>query len=101
MKNRSAVTPPPIEPEIQESKVNQLSDSERQDALLKLIRKGAPSIPRPETFEEEDKPTKFTLRFPQILAERMKQAADDRPVNTPLNTWIIEAILEKLKREGF
>ncbi len=90
-----------MEPEVEKPRSNQLSDSERQDALLKLIRKGAPSVPRPDQFEEDDKPIKFTLRFPAVFAERMKQAVADRPVNTPLNTWIFEAIMEKLKKEGF
>jgi hypothetical protein len=28
-------------------------------------------------------------------------ASKDRPLKTPANTWITEAILEKLKKESF
>ncbi len=31
----------------------------------------------------------------------MEGASKERPLKTPANTWITEAILEKLKKEGF
>jgi hypothetical protein len=104
MKNKSAVTRPPIPTEeaAGQGTENLLTDSQRQEQLLRLIRKGAPSVPKPDTFEDdEEAPVKFTLRYPRSVSERIEEAKKDRPVNTPVNTWIIEAILEKLKKEGF
>jgi hypothetical protein len=43
----------------------------------------------------------MTLRVRKSLIERVEGASKERPLKTPANTWITEAILEKLKKEGF
>lgn len=59
--------------------------------LLELVRKGAPDESRGEIWLQTD---------PAIL-ERTKRAASNRSLNTSVNTWITEAMLAQLKKEGF
>ena len=40
------------------------------------------------------------LRIPSVMADRMDSAIKSRPIRTPRHSWILEAILEKLEREG-
>lgn len=89
-------------PELEEEKIETtLSDKEKDVALLALIKKGGRSA-RPELLEEEKIPEKrLSLRIPEDVAERVKQAAKARPIKTPCHSWIVEAILEKLKKESF
>lgn len=78
-----------------------ISEKEKDAALLALIKKGGSSA-RPEPLEDDQIPEKrLSLRIPQDVAERVKQAAKARQVKTPSHTWIVEAILEKLKKESF
>jgi hypothetical protein len=80
-----------------------VNEEQNKEALLKLIRKGAPSVPLPEKDEEEELDPRINLimRLKKSVSERVKMAAKERPFKTPANTWITEAILEKLKKEGF
>lgn len=41
---------------------------------------------------------KILLRIPNDLLNRVETALTTRPLKTPRNTWILEAILEKLER---
>jgi hypothetical protein len=41
---------------------------------------------------------KILLRIPNDLLHRVETALTARPLKTPRNTWILEAILEKLER---
>lgn len=41
------------------------------------------------------------LRLKPDLLERIEVAAASRPVYTSRHSWMVEALLEKLKREGF
>jgi hypothetical protein len=41
---------------------------------------------------------KILLRIPNDLLNRVETALTARPLKTPRNTWILEAILEKLER---
>ncbi len=81
-----------------------LNDDEKKDALIKLIRKGAPSVPiKEKEIEEgeEDPRVKLSVRMKKSLVERIEMASRERSLKTPANTWITEAVLEKLKKEGF
>lgn len=79
-----------------------LNDKERDAALLALIKKGGRSARPGDVEDEEQIPEKrISLRIPEDVAERIKQAAKSRPIKTPSHTWIVEAVLEKLKKEGF
>jgi len=81
-----------------------LNDEDKKDALIKLVRKGAPSVPLKEKEDdvaEDDPRTKVTIRIKKSIIERFEMATRERPLKTPVNTWITEAILDKLKKEGF
>jgi predicted DNA binding CopG/RHH family protein len=76
------------------------NDKERDTALLALIKKGGRSA-RPLEDEDQVQEKRISLRIPEDVAERIKQAAKARPIKMPSHTWIVEAVLEKLKKEGF
>jgi predicted HicB family RNase H-like nuclease len=101
-KKSSVITPPPqMEPEQGSDGSLALNEQEKKEALLKLIRKGAPSVPVPqEAISEENERVRFSIRIPRGLLERVTQAAESRDLKTPVNTWITEAILSQLKKEG-
>ena len=108
MKKRSSIITPPPDMEgqgmiMQGNAAIELSDEEKHKAMLKLIRKGAPSIPaeQKEAMESEDPVVKSTLRMKKSLGERVEMAAKARTIKTSGNNWITEAILEKLKKEGY
>jgi hypothetical protein len=42
-----------------------------------------------------------SLRVPTDLLARVDMAVAATPVKTPRHTWILQAMLEKAKREGF
>ncbi len=41
---------------------------------------------------------KILLRIPNDILNRVETALTARPLKTPRNTWILEAILEKLEK---
>ncbi len=61
-----------------------------------LINKGL-AIRKDEPKKSE---TSVLLRIPGNLADRIDNATKARPIRTPRHSWILEAILEKLEREG-
>ena len=78
-----------------------VSEKAKDTALLALIKKGGRSA-RPEFLEEEKiQEKRISLRIPEEVAERVRQAAKARPIKTPSHSWIVEAILEKLNKESF
>lgn len=78
-----------------------VSEKAKDTALLALIKKGGRSA-RPELLEEEKiQEKRISLRIPEDVAERVRQAAKARPIKTPSHSWIVEAILEKLNNESF
>lgn len=103
-KKSSVITPPPKMPdETGPSEVFQeLTEEQRKEGLLKLIKRGAPSVPlREREAKEEDKRLKYTLRIVSSLMERINRAAASRDIMTPVNTWVTDAITMQLKKEGF
>jgi uncharacterized protein (DUF4415 family) len=76
------------------------NDKERDAALLALIKKGGRSA-RPVEEDDQIQEKRISLRIPEDIVERIKQATKVRAIKTPSHTWIVEAVLEKLKREGF
>jgi uncharacterized membrane protein len=42
---------------------------------------------------------KILIRIPNTLLDRVDTDLTARPLKTPRNTWILEAILEKLERQ--
>ncbi|MBA2637016.1 MAG: hypothetical protein H0U79_02145 [Solirubrobacterales bacterium] len=45
-------------------------------------------------------PTPVVLRIPADLLERIEGARAARPVRIPRHTWLLEAVAEKLERDG-
>jgi hypothetical protein len=101
-KKSSVITRPPTTEEEGINAEAELTEQGRHEALLKLIRKGAPSVPPKEiksSFANER--TQFPLRAPSPIFQRVNLAVAARDIPTPINSWIIEAILAQLKREGY
>jgi len=92
MKKKSSVITPP--PEMSGEQGNaalatQISEEDRKEALLKLIRKGAPSVPPKEgEGRGANERMQFPFRVQAALFERIKRAAAARDLQTPVNTWI-------------
>jgi predicted HicB family RNase H-like nuclease len=99
MKRSSVITPPPQLPEAETGTdiVAGLTEEQRRAEMLKLVRRGAPSIA--PSSEPTDR-ARYSVRMPRQVLARATAAANSRDVMTPLNTWIIEAILAQLKKEG-
>lgn len=105
-KKSSVITPPPKMEEGQGTQENlALSEDQTRDALIKLVRKGAPSVP--QESEGEDIPSeraRFSIRVHRGILERItvaaKNTAKKRQTEFPVNSWITEAILAQLKKEG-
>lgn len=64
--------------------------------IIKMIDRGG-TVPG-ETAKNRD--SKFTLRVRSSLVEQMDEAVGTHPVINSRNTWIVNAIVEQLKREG-
>lgn len=81
-----------------------ISDIEREKdmALLALMKKGGRSVrPNEDTEIYFSSKTRLLICIPGDIAVRAKQAAEAREVKISSHSWIVEAILEKLKRESF
>lgn len=76
-----------------ESKVN--VDEAKINAV---INKGGSA---PKETADTRKTVQAMLRLKPDLLERIEVAAASRPVYTSRHSWMVEALLEKLKREGF
>lgn len=69
-----------------------------ESAVRDVIDKGGKAA-----TEEEDKQSKKTavqLRLSRTMLGRIDKALARRPVSIPRHTWFLEAIVEKLDREG-
>ena len=77
------------------------NDKEKDTALLALIKKGGRSARPLDDEDDQIQEKRISLRIAEDVAERIKQATKARPIKTPNHTWIVEAVLEKLKKEGF
>ena len=71
------------------------------DALINRGGSVATQLP-PETNTPQKENTTATvnLRIPTHLLSRIDQSLESRPIKTPRHTWILEALHEKLEREG-
>ena len=102
-KRSSVITPPPVmEPNATIDGGTSVAEAVRQEQLIKLIRKGAPSVPPAErSTDEANRRVKVSLRLQKSLVRRYTEAAAQRLPAIPGNSWIIEAIIEKLKKDGY
>jgi hypothetical protein len=64
-----------------------------------LINKGG-SVARQGSTADDKEPVAVILRVPEGMLKRIDSAVSARPIRTPRNTWILEALLEKLERES-
>ena len=62
-----------------------------------LINKGGSTVQSADKDEEQP----VILRIPKASLKRVDEAVSARRVKTSRNTWIIEAILDKLEAENF
>ena len=62
-----------------------------------LINKGGSPAGSPEP---SNTPVSVLLKIPAEMLEKVDRSAKSRPVKIPRRTWILEAIHEKLCREG-
>jgi hypothetical protein len=84
------------------SKPNRVSASPASEAqLLAFVEKGG-SVAKPSaTPAPKGKGAQHPLKFPEgELFERLEHARAAGPVKLPRNTWILQAIAEKLAREA-
>ena len=72
------------------TKTRERSESE----INRVIGKGG-SVAKTERAKNK----KILLRIPVDLLDRVETDIAALPLNTPRNTWILEAILEKLERK--
>ena len=72
---------------------------ERPVNVEALINKGG-SVARHEEVANENDTTTVILRIPGRILQRVDASVSARPIKTPRNTWILEALLEKLEKES-
>jgi hypothetical protein len=63
-----------------------------------LINKGGSVAKQGSTADNET--VGVILRVPEGMLKRVDSAVSARQIRTPRNTWILEALLEKLERES-
>ena len=68
------------------------------DALISRGGGVAGREPKPDRKEGTTSPV--VLRVPAPLLSRIDEALASRLLKTPRHTWLLEAVLEKLEREG-
>lgn len=54
----------------------------------------SPALPAPDV-------KMVPVRMEATLLARMDRAVQAQPIKIPRNTWVLQAILEKLERDGF
>lgn len=54
-----------------------------------------------ETKPNDEEVTALTVRVPRVLVEDIDHKRNARAVRVPRNTWILEAVVEKLDREKY
>ena len=68
-----------------------------ESAVRAVIDKGGKAAAEEE---KQSKKTAVQLRLSKTMLERIDKALARRPVSIPRHTWFLEAIVEKLDREG-
>lgn len=71
--------------------------SKKSVDVAALINKGGSTVQSGDKDEEQP----VILRIPKTSLKRVDEAVSARRVKTSRNTWIIEAILDKLEAENF
>ena len=81
------------------SKDEQAPEGPLQDdpAFQQYLRKGG-SAAKPQ--QDTPKDVRFTLHIPGLLCQDLDQLREARPLKISRHQWVLEAILEKIQREG-
>ena len=66
-----------------------------------LINKGGSVASAAPAVKARKNPSAVNLHVPDNLIERVDTAVKSRTLKTPRHTWLLEAVLEKLQKEGF
>jgi hypothetical protein len=72
--------------------------AEKKVDIDALINKGG-SVAHQEAASEKEA-VAVILRVPAGILKRVDAAVSSRVIKTPRNTWILEALLEKLEKES-
>jgi len=81
---------PKDEPVLQE-------DWQENAAFQQYLHKGGSAA---QGQREAPKDVRFTLHIPGALCQELDQIRDARPLKISRHQWVLEAILEKIQREG-
>ena len=69
-------------------------------AIEALIAKGG-SVATPEPVPPAPGVKMVPVRMDTTLLTRIDRAVQAQPIKIPRNTWVLQAILEKLERDGY
>jgi len=72
-------------------------DWQENDAFQQYLHKGGSAA---QGQREAPKDVRFTLHIPGALCQELDQIRDARPLKISRHQWVLEAILEKIQREG-
>lgn len=76
-------------------KTNKNTSGINEKQISQLINKGG-SV----AASDNDSDKQVLVRLPKDLLEQVDELAKGRRIRTPRNTWIVEALYEKVEREG-
>ncbi len=70
-------------------------DEEKSESQINAVISKGGSVAKTDKTGNQ----KILIRIPNGLLDRVDTDLSSRPLKTPRNTWILEAILEKLERQ--
>ena len=71
-----------------------------ENEIEALIAKGG-SVATPASSPPEPSVKMMPVRIDTTLLARIDRAVQAQPIKIPRNTWVLQAILEKVARDGF
>lgn len=74
------------------------SDSDNSDSDIDSFIDAGGSVPK-ENKEDSGERKTFSIRFPEELVDQIDETIDSQMVSQSRNQWLMEAAVEKLKRE--
>jgi uncharacterized membrane protein len=72
-----------------------IQDEETSESQINAVISKGGSIAKQDKAGNQ----KILIRIPNHLLDRVDRDLTSQPLKTPRNTWILEAILEKLERQ--
>ena len=78
-----------------------VSSTPQVDVEALIMKGGSPTGASTEPpTKPASKATPVILRIPSDLLTRIEEVRGSRPVKIPRHTWLLEAVVEKLQKEG-